>query len=220
MSDTLTTVNDRRQVPLVLASSSPRRLELLASIGVTPIEVCAPDVDETQHAGELPEALVSRLACAKAEAVGQLLDQRSSARAARDFRTEGGEPAAVLAGDTVVVLDGRVLGKPAGREDFMHTLLSLSSREHDVMSSVAVRTADGRLDSVLVRTRVCMGRISRAWALEYWETGEPADKAGGYAIQGMAGQCVKSLEGSHSSVVGLPLYETAELLTAAGVLPP
>jgi septum formation protein len=222
MPDTPTTVNKPRTVPLVLASSSPRRLELLATIGVTPVGVCAPNVDETQLAGESPAELVRRLACLKAGAVGQVGEASLGARSAAAAYS-GCEAnlkrAVVLAGDTVVVLDGRVLGKPSGQEDFMETLQRLSEREHQVISGVAVRAADGRLDSVVVTTRVHMGHIPSDWALGYWQTGEPADKAGGYAIQGCAGRFVKSIEGSYSNVVGLPLYEVAQMLTSARVLP-
>ena len=183
---------------LVLASSSPRRLELLRQIGHEP-RVAAIDIDETPRPGETPRALVVRLARAKAHAVEP-----------PDVKT------VVLAADTVIDLDGRVLGKPRDRADAVAMLLALGGREHDVLSGLCVRRALGT-HAVAVRTLVRFGRVTRAEAVRYWESGEPVGKAGGYAIQGRGARFVASVRGSYSNVVGLPLHETARLLAAAGL---
>lgn len=177
-------------------------------IGVEPIAQCSPDVDETALVDEAPDSLVERLARSKALAAGkQTIANRQQ------------DPAAVvLAGDTVVVLDEQVLGKPGSQDEFLHTFVRLAAREHKVLSGVAVSASHGALLSAVVETRVRMGPITRNQALAYWDTGEPADKAGGYGIQGVGARFVESIAGSYSNVVGLPLYETAGLLTEVGVL--
>jgi septum formation protein len=184
---------------LVLASGSPRRLEILTGLGIR-VRQCPVDVDETVRPGESAEALVHRLALAKAEA--------GRARGA------GGLP--VLGADTVVALDGRVLGKPAGRDDAIGMLLALSGCRHEVLSGVAVADGEGvrvRISRSIVRFR----DLSRSEAELYWATGEPRDKAGAYGIQGVGGIFVSHLEGSFSGVMGLPVVETEELLRMAGV---
>ena len=184
---------------LVLASASPRRRELLAQIGV-PHEVRAADVDERLLEGEAPAAGALRLAAAKARAVPAALGT--------------GRP--VLGADTIVVLDGVTLGKPRDREDALAMLARLSGRTHRVLSAVALATAQGvaqRLSDSAVRLRA----LTPAECVAYWETGEPADKAGAYAIQGRGAVFIAALEGSYSGVMGLPLFETAELLAAAGI---
>jgi len=186
------------RAPLVLASASPRRRALLEQIGV-PHRVQPVDVDETPRPGEAPEVLALRLALAKARAGAALA---------------GGAP--VLGADTVVVLDGRCLGKPAGRAEAVETLCRLGGREHEVVTAVAL-CEGGREASRLSVSRVRMRPITRAEAEAYWETGEPRDKAGGYAIQGLGAVFVAELRGSYSGVMGLPLHETAELLAAFGV---
>jgi septum formation protein len=148
-------------------------------------------------------AYVSRLAQAKAT-VGW---ERS--------RNSGGAP--VLAADTAVVLDGRILGKPKGLNDAMVMLLELSGRAHEVLTAVALRTADG-IEAKVSRSTVTFRSIDRSEARAYWETGEPSDKAGAYAIQGYAAIFITDLKGSYSGVMGLPLFETAALLKAAGVM--
>lgn len=185
--------------PLILASSSPRRRELLAQLGV-PFEVVAVDVDETCRAGEAPEAYAVRVAADKA---------RAGVAAAR-------RPAAVALGaDTVVVLDGEILQKPAGRDDALAMLARLSGRTHRVLSGVAIA---GRCEGVrLSESLVTFREIDARERLAYWESGEPADKAGGYAIQGLGAVFVSRLQGSYSGVVGLPLFETAELLSRCGI---
>lgn len=182
-----------------LASGSPRRRELLAQIGV-PFRVIGADVDEAVLAGESPDRYVLRLAAAKAQAgwVG----------------TRGAAP--VLGADTAVVLEGRILGKPVDAADGIAMLEKLSSRTHLVLSAVALRAAGG-VATRLCRSEVEFRALDPAECREYWESSEPCDKAGGYAIQGLAAVFVRSLRGSYSGVVGLPIFETAELLKAAGV---
>ena len=195
---------------LILASASPRRRALLRQIGLEP-EVLAVHVDETPRDGESPTALVRRLATAKALAAPR-----------PDAAT------VVLAADTVIDLDGRVLGKPRDRADTLAMLLALADREHRVVSGVCVRRALGvrgtppaatrtATHTVAVVTRVAFGRVTHEAAARYAASDEPLDKAGGYALQGYAARFVASLVGSYSNVVGLPLHETARLLEAAGL---
>jgi septum formation protein len=184
-----------------LASGSPRRRALLAQIGV-PFQVLDVTVDEARLPGEAPDDYVLRLARQKAGAGwrGRPL----------------GSPAPVLAADTTVVLDGKILVKPNNRSDGEGMLRELGGRTHEVLTAVAVATAQG-LISRTSRSEVTFRAISRAEAHDYWATGEPHDKAGGYAIQGGAAIFVANLRGSYSGVMGLPLFETAELLEQAGV---
>jgi septum formation protein len=184
-----------------LASGSPRRRELLQQIGV-PFRVVGAAVDEAVRSGEAPAAYVARLAAAKADAGWE-----------RNRDSIGGP---VLAADTAVVLDGEILGKPADREDAEQMLLRLSGRTHEVLTAVALRTATG-LRPRISRSEVTFRRIAPAEAQAYWETGEPCDKAGAYAIQGRAAMFIAELRGSYSGVMGLPLFETCELLSEAGV---
>ena len=161
-------------------------------------------MDESIGAGEEPFAYVSRLAEAKAEA----------GRAA--CRASGAPPKPVLAADTAVVIDGEILGKPRDVADALRMLALLSGRTHEVLTAVALATAAGtrsRVSASAVRFR----DIAPAEAREYWDTGEPADKAGGYAIQGGGAVFVAELHGSYSGVMGLPLFETAQFLRAAGI---
>lgn len=184
-----------------LASASPRRRELLRQIGVS-FRLIGAELDETPMAGEAPAGYVSRLALAKADAGWQ----RS-----RDF---GDAP--VLAADTAVVLDGRILGKPQDKTDAATMLLELSGRTHQVLTAVAVRSAAGN-EVKVSESLVAFRPVDAAEAAAYWNTGEPRDKAGGYAIQGYAAVFIADLKGSYSGVMGLPLFETAALLNAAGV---
>lgn len=181
---------------LLLASSSPRRREILATLGLE-FEVCGVDLDETPLPAEDAAEMVLRLARAKARAV------------AAPGRV-------VLAADTAVVLDGEIFGKPLDRDDALDMLGRLSGCEHDVLTGVAV-SADAQTDTSLSRTRVRFRDISRDEALQYWHSGEPADKAGAYGIQGLGGVFVSNIEGSYSGVVGLPVFETARLLARAGI---
>jgi septum formation protein len=179
---------------------------LLAQIGV-PFQLLEVEVDESVAAGEAPETYVVRVACAKARAGGER--RRAAARTAA--------PAApVLAADTTVVLDGRILGKPQDGLDALRMLLALGGRTHEVLTAIALATDDG-MQSRVSRSEVTFRQISAAEAQQYWDTGEPRGKAGGYAIQGRAAVFVADLRGSYSGVMGLPLYETAELLDSAGV---
>lgn len=185
-----------------MASGSPRRRELLQQIGV-PFRVLGAAVDEAVLAGEDPAGYVMRLAAAKAEAGWE------RSRESGDFP--------VLAADTAVVLDGAILGKPADRQDAEGMLRRLSGRTHEVLTAVALRTVDG-LQSRLSRSEVSFREIAAEEARAYWETGEPSDKAGAYAIQGRAAVFVADLRGSYSGVMGLPLFETAQLLGSSVIL--
>jgi septum formation protein len=194
-----------------LASGSPRRRELLSQIGV-PFKVLTVSVDEALVPGEAPESYVTRLAKTKA-ACGWGVT--------RAPRPPGQGPAAsdaapVLAADTTVILDGRILVKPADRMDGERMLLELSGHTHEVLTAVALAMPNG-VESRLCRSEVTFRAITAAEARDYWETGEPHDKAGGYAIQGRAAIFVADLRGSYSGVMGLPLFQTAELLQLAGV---
>ncbi len=185
-----------------LASLSPRRRELLAQIGV-PFRALEVATDEGVEPDEDPERYVMRVAIAKAAA-------------GRERAGSPDQAVPVLAADTAVVLDGRILGKPADRDDARRMLLALAGRTHEVLTAVAVLAARGP-HTALSRSRVTFRAIDAREAGAYWETGEPCDKAGGYAIQGAASVFVADLQGSYSGVVGLPLYETAGLLQLAGV---
>ncbi|MHB0850437.1 Maf family protein [Stutzerimonas nitrititolerans] len=185
---------------LFLASASPRRRELLTQIGV-PFELLSITLDETPLPAERPEAYVQRLAREKALAGWAAVNDDS---------------AAVLGADTTVVIDERILGKPADRAEGLLMLESLSDREHHVLTAVALATRDA-CGVRLVTSRVRFRRIERAEAEAYWASGEPCDKAGGYAIQGWGAVFVAELRGSYSAVVGLPLCETAQLLDLAGI---
>lgn len=180
-----------------LASASPRRRDLLAGIDIG-VEIRPVSIDETPFENESPEAYVSRLAHEKASA--------------------GHRPGRMptLGADTAVVRDGEILGKPSSAGHAAAMLHSLAGRTHEVMTAVAVHGAAGML-SACVRSRVTLRDIGAEEIEAYWRTGEPADKAGGYAIQGRGAVFVTHLEGSYSAVVGLPLYETAELLSRQGV---
>ncbi len=179
--------------PLVLASASQRRLELLRQIGVEPDAVIAADVDETPRRHETPRALALRLARDKAEAVS-----------APDAR--------ILAADTVVAVGRRILPKAETEAQARACLALLSGRGHRVYTGVALKTPDRRVRERLVETRVTFKTLSAAEVEYYIASGEWQGKAGGYAAQGLAGGFMISIVGSYSSVVGLPLYETANLL--------
>lgn len=180
---------------LVLASASPRRLALLAQIGVTPDDVISTDIDETPLKGETPRLLALRLARSKAEA----------ARAG---------DALVLAADTVVAVGRRILPKAETEAEARECLALLSGRSHRVYTGVALRR-DGKLSERLVETRVAFKRLTAEEIDAYIASDEWRGKAGGYAVQGLAARYIISIIGSYSSVVGLPLYETALLLEGA-----
>lgn len=176
-----------------LASASPRRRELLAQIGV--IHIVRPaHIDETVRPGESARAHVVRLAREKALVVHTL---------------DASLP--VLGADTTVALDGEILGKPGSREEAIAMLMRLSGRTHDVLTAVALVTNEGVFER-LSESRVTFRALQPQECGAYWDTGEPRDKAGGYAIQGLGAVFVSGLSGSYSGVMGLPLFETAELL--------
>lgn len=187
---------------LVLASASPRRLELLQQIGIVPDAVEAAELDETPLRDETPRRLALRLAEAKARAV--------AVRKPDAF---------ILAADTVVAVGRRIMPKAADDADVLQCLTLLSGRAHRVLTGIAVVTPDGRSGSRLVETRVHFKRLHQTEVEAYLACGEGVGKAGGYAVQGRAGALVISLQGSYSGVVGLPLYETASLLTGLGFIP-
>ena len=187
------------QAPLVLASASPRRVDLLAQIGIQPDEILPADIDETPLRRELPRALAGRLARAKAAAVQAL------------------RPGAfVLAADTVVACGRRALPKAETESQAAACLDLLSGRAHRVLGGVALALPDGRMLERLVVTNVTFKRFDRREMTAYLASGEWRGKAGGYAIQGLAAALVRQISGTYSNVVGLPLYETAALLQGAG----
>jgi len=186
---------------LFLASASPRRRELLAQIAVPCVTQIA-SIDETPLPDEPPAAYVERLAREKARAV--LLALGDSA------------DAVVLGADTAVVLEGQILGKPQDFTDCSRMLRGLSGRTHQVMTAVALVSAQ-REAAQVVCSEVTFRHLGDAEIAAYWASGEPADKAGGYGIQGLAAVFVSRLEGSYSAVVGLPLCETAQLLGDFGI---
>jgi len=184
---------------LVLASASPRRRELLSTL-VPEFRVQPADVDESPLVDESPDDHVMRLARLKARAV---IGRFPGAR--------------VLGSDTVVVIDGTILGKPGDADDARRMLGRLSGRDHQVMSAVALAGQEGETVALNV-TRVFFESFPKDWIDAYVESGEPMDKAGAYAVQGGAAAWIPRLEGSYSGVMGLPLFETAGLLRQAGVL--
>lgn len=179
-----------------LASVSPRRRELLTQIGV-PHVVTGAHIDESVQPGEPPHAYVQRMARTKAVAVW-----------AQD------QSLPVLAADTTVVLDGVIFGKPEHRADALRMLIALSGRKHQVLTAVALATRSG-VALRLNESHVGFRTLTPEECAAYWDTGEPRDKAGAYAIQGRAAVFIESLSGSYSGVMGLPLFETAALLAAA-----
>lgn len=188
---------------LILASASPRRLDLLAQVGITPAAVVPADIDETPLPGELPRVLALRLAAEKARAVAK--DH------AEDF---------VLAADTVVACGRRSLPKPEDAAEARHCLGLLSGRRHRVIGGVALVCPDGRMITRAVVTAVQFKRLSRPETDAYLATEEWRDKAGGYAIQGRAALFVTAVNGDYNNVVGLPLALTANLLAGAGAWSP
>ncbi|MFY1019176.1 Maf family protein [Ectopseudomonas khazarica] len=186
---------------LFLASASPRRRELLAQIAVPCVTQIA-SIDETPLPAEPAAVYVERLALEKARAGLRALGERADA--------------VVLGADTAVVLDGRILGKPADFAESREMLLSLSGRSHQVMTAVALVGA-GRESSRVVTSEVSFRTLGEAEIEAYWASGEPCDKAGSYGIQGLAAVFVNRVQGSYSAVVGLPLCETAEMLGQFGI---
>lgn len=186
---------------LILASASPRRLALLNQIGVEPDHLIPADVDETPLKGEIPRKLAARLAHTKA------LTAQHKAR-----QTGIGDNALVLSGDTVVAVGRRILPKAEMLDDAVSSLRFLSGRSHRVYTSICLLNAAGHLKRRVVETRIRFKRLSNAEIDAYLASGEWEGKAGGYAIQGIAGAFVIKLQGSYHAVMGLPLYETVQLL--------
>ena len=185
---------------ILLASGSPRRRELLTQLGVT-FRVAPADIDESIIDGETPKAHVVRLAREKAQA---------------GFRQSGGV-LPTLGSDTIVLLDGEILGKPESRAQAASMLQRLSDHTHHVYSAVAIALQSGEVLETLNITAVTFGHMPTEWVRQYCQGDEPMDKAGAYAVQGGAGQYIRRIEGSYSGVMGLPLFETADLLRQAGI---
>ncbi len=203
---------------LVLASGSPRRLALLQQIGIEPDLLLPADVDETPRKGEKPRELARRLAVEKARTARRVAEARREL-----VGREGGETPAgaddepfILAADTVVALGRRVLPKAEIVEEAAGCLRLLSGRQHRVYTGVALMTPKGAIRERIVETKVRFKRIGRDELEAYLASGEWRGKAGGYAIQGLAGAFVTKLQGSYPSVVGLPLHEVAALLEGEG----
>ena len=186
---------------LYLASGSPRRRELLNQIGV-PFTVVSAAIDETPLTHEPAVTYVERLARGKATAGFVALGQPSGA--------------CVLGADTAVIIDGQILGKPVDQADALAMLMALSGREHEVLTAIAL-TDGQRCETRYVSSLVRFRQVSVEEATTYWHSGEPQDKAGGYAIQGLGSVFVAGLNGSYSAVVGLPVCETAQLLGQFGI---
>ena len=189
------------QPQLVLASASPRRLDLLAQIGVQPDLVCAADLDETPQKGELPAAYARRIALAKAQAVGA--------------RHDG----LILAGDTVVACGRRILPKAETADSASACLRLLSGRQHRVYGGIALITADQKLLARVVCSKVRLRRLNAADIDACIAAGDWKGKAGGYAIQGFAARYIRYIDGSYSNIVGFSLYDVAALLDTAGYQP-
>lgn len=191
--------------PLVLASASPRRRALLSQLGLR-FEVQESGVDEPPHGDQVPAAYAASLARLKSEAVRARLEVQ-------------GSETFVLAADTIVVVDGVVLGKPRDDEDAVRMLSALQGREHEVITAVALTHAGGHtVHEIAVRSRVQFRAFDAAGARRYVASGEGRDKAGSYAVQGRGAGLVRAIFGSYSNVVGLPVCETLELLVAAGAV--
>lgn len=193
---------------LVLASASPRRLALLQQIGIEPVALLPAELDETPRRAELPRVLAARLAAEKADAAFAVAQRRADLAGSY-----------LLAADTVVAVGRRILPKCDIVDEAEACLRLLSGRAHRVYTGVCVFTPKGRRRCKLVETRVRFKRLSSGEIAAYLNSGEWRGKAGGYAIQGLAGAFVVRLVGSHSSVVGLPLYETMSLLVGEGFSP-
>ena len=185
---------------LILASASPRRLDLLAQIGIVPDAVHPADIDESAQRGELPRPHAARLALEKAQAVAAGLD----------------DSAAILAADTVVALGRRILPKAEDEKTARECLQQLSGRRHTVYGGIVLIAPDGTVKTRMVETAVVFKRLHKTEIAAYLASGEWQGKAGGYTIQGRAAAFIRRINGSYSNVVGLGLFETAALLTSIG----
>lgn len=186
-------------IDLILASGSARRKALLTQLGVV-FRVQSADIDETPVANEAPRDYVARMA---REKCAKVMMQTS-------------DDVLVLGSDTSVICQGRILGKPRNREDAIATLMSLSGRSHSVLTSVALCSRQ-KTRCITIESDVLFAALTAQQCADYWETGEPQDKAGSYAIQGIGGRFVKEIQGSYSAIVGLPLAQTADLLAEFNV---
>jgi len=189
----------KKPLELVLASASQRRADLLGQIGVVPDRIVPANIDESPITGELPRQLVSRLSASKAILVSKKYPR-----------------SIILAADTVVACGRRVLSKPENLDQARSFLNLLSGRRHRVISGLAIISHNGNLYKRLVETHVNFKRLTSTELNQYLGSGEWEDKAGAYAIQGIAAEFIKSINGSYSNVVGLPLFETAQLLKGLG----
>lgn len=193
---------------LILASQSPRRKSLLAQLGYQ-FTAQAADIDESVQSNETAKNYVLRLAQQKAKVVFATLSAQQQVESV------------VIGSDTSVVIEGEILGKPLNEADCIATLLRLENKQHQVLTAIAVVSQDqankNETMSQLVETQVQFKALTVDEIKRYWQTGEPCDKAGSYAIQGIGGQFVTTIKGSYSAVVGLPLYETAQLLAQVGL---
>jgi septum formation protein len=187
-------------IQLILASSSPRRWELLKQIGISH-RVIAADIDESIQGEEDARMYVCRMAREKA----------------MEVHRRCGVPLPVLGADTIVVLNRRILGKPEDRDHASQMLEELSSETHEVWSAIALVLPGGSLSERLNITRVTFAELGKEWIDSYCDSGDPMDKAGAYGVQGAAAQKISNIEGSYSGIMGLPLYETTEILREAGV---
>ena len=188
--------------PVVLASASPRRRDLLAQIGISPDLILAADIDETPNRGEMPAAYARRMALEKAAAAA---------------KREIPDGAAILAGDTVVARGRMILPKTETEDEARRCLALLSGRRHRVLGGIALRLPDGRVRSRLVTSSVTMKRLTAAEIDAYIATGDWHGKAGGYAIQGPAAALIRHIDGSYSNIVGFSLYDVAALLAGNGL---
>ncbi len=195
----MTTLPPNPDLKLVLGSGSPRRLELLAQLGLTPAAIRPPDIDEDVRKGELPRDYVNRIAAEKVAAVTAGADE------------------VVLCADTTVALGRRIMGKPADAAEAAQFLFALSGRRHKVITAMAVKRGD-RVWTKDVQSTVAFKQLSDSEVNTYLASDDWRGKAGGYAIQGPAGAFIPWINGSYTGIVGLPLTETAGLLTAAGVV--
>jgi len=188
--------------PIILASASPRRRDLLAQIGIAAADVCPANIDETPRSGEPPDHYALRMACTKAGAV--------------ELAPDAPKDALVLAGDTVVACGRRILPKAETEAEARACLTLLSGRRHRVYGGIALRLPDGQLRSRLVKSTVIFKRLHACEIESYIESGDWQGKAGGYAIQGQAAAYIRHIDGSYSNIVGFSLYDVAALLNGVG----
>ncbi len=189
-------------ITVYLASASPRRRALLQQAGIRH-QVVLPDIEEVVQPGESAEVFVMRVA-------------RDKARAGQALVAKEGKPSApVLAADTCIVLDNEIIGKPGDREEGIRILTRLAGRSHEVLTAV-VLMEEGKSQQALSRSRVVFGPLSEKEIEDYWQSGEPVDKAGAYAIQGKAAAFIERIEGSYTGIVGLPLFEVVSMIKKTG----